>query len=71
MIEPAADPREYHVEWTIEVHADSYESAARQAWAMVSNPESFAHTFEVTVHGRTGATPVVVDLDEIDERGMG
>lgn len=39
--------REYHVEWTIQVDADSAEDAARKALAIQRDPDSIATVFKV------------------------
>jgi hypothetical protein len=59
---------EFRVRWEIDLDAETHEEAARAALATVSNPESIAHVFEVTKTDRSNATPVEIDLDEIDGR---
>jgi hypothetical protein len=41
--------KEYLVEWSIEITAESPEGAARQAWAIVRAEDSRADHFEVTL----------------------
>jgi hypothetical protein len=60
------EDREYRVYWVIDVSAKSYEAAARQARWMQQNPDSTATCFAVHLLDRPGATPVLVDLSEID-----
>ncbi len=50
----------YRVVWQIDVEADSYEDAAKQAKEIQLDPESAANVFHITE-----STPTVtVDLDE-------
>ncbi len=71
--------KEWTVAWTIDVHAESTEEAARKALAIQRDPASTAVVFHVT-DGQS--QPVVIDLDDeeagcassgayriVDERG--
>lgn len=55
---------EYRIEWSIELHADSHEDAARRALAIQRDPESMATVFHVT----DGDEIRVIDITLIDER---
>lgn len=62
---PDADDEqtEYTVTWQIEVHADSREEAALQAWGAMRAPDSTANVFDVAPFGEPH-DKVQIDLEQ-------
>lgn len=58
---------EYHVEWGIEVDAESHQDAAWKALEIQRDPSSYATVFEVS-DATTG--PITVDIEATDEIEM-
>jgi hypothetical protein len=58
---------EYHVEWDIEVEADSHEHAAWRALEIQRDPNSIATVFEVS-DGTVG--PITIDVEPTDGTDM-
>lgn len=58
---------EFTVTWRIQVDAETHESAARRAKAIVQRTDTTADVFEVT-HPLPGAAPRIVDLSVEDGR---
>ncbi len=52
----------YHVTWDIDVEADTFEAAARQAFKHMQEPGTSATCFTVS----DGTESVFLDLDAID-----
>lgn len=58
--------KEYLVEWSIELSAESPEDAARQALEIQRDPDSSATVFYVMEFDGDGE-PIRVDLDALDD----
>jgi hypothetical protein len=52
---------EYHVTWSIQLDAETPEDAARQAQAILQDPDSIATIFDVSAAGEY-SDPIEVDL---------
>lgn len=60
--------REFHVEWAIEIDAETPEEAAMKCRQMQQNPQTTATVFSIWPTNDPDAGPVTVDLLAIAEQ---